>query len=512
MKITLVNPPRSLHNRNEIAPPLGLLRLAGEVHKSDTDVSIVDFNLLYHLRPGLRGDNFYEYAVGLLLAEEADVYGFTSMAVDSHVALHLAKLLKRARPEALTMLGGPHFSSIAEQLLENFPWINFVIKGEGEVAIRDFINVEREVFGHNPRRVLVAPPASHTLTMPPYDLLDLDSYYKVNPLRLLNFEAGRGCRFKCAFCYSPIHYSSFRSFSIEACLEELYQLTRLGARHAFFVEDNFINDPAHAVTFCRELEKARLGLSWNCYVTLPQLSKEVITAMARAGCSAIFTGVDAVGSSSQREYGKRFLREDHELTETLMECIESGIEPTCAFLLSPPSRPCSVDTESTIRTALMARNSGAQVVLNTLTLYNQTKVRTDSSQGIQADETKARLMLDVPELVEKNEYAQINPDLFPFHSRYVSGAEWTSFVSRTHCLFTLFLCYPRTLETLWIEKDISPLDVANDVMSIVGDLSMIEKPLRRDAELTTIICVIEKLTTTRKLQALLESESAALLN
>jgi hypothetical protein len=139
-------------------------------------------------------------------------------------------------------------------------------------------------------------------------------------------------------------------------------------------------------------------------------------------------------------------------------------------------------------------------------------VQTNSALNIQADETKARLMLDVPEMVENNEYARGNPHLFPFHSRYVPSPEWASFISRAHCLFTLFLSYPQTLETLWLEKDISPLDVANEVMSVVGDLSPIKKTLRRDAELATIISIIERLTTTKRSQTLLELESLALLN
>lgn len=512
MKISLINPPRSRYDRSEIAPPLGLLRLAGEVNRADKDVSLVDFNLLYHLRPELAGDKFYECAVALLLDEEADIYGFTSMAVDSHVALHLAKLLKHARPEALIILGGPHFSSIAEQVIENYPWINFVMKGEGEVGFRNFINAQRGTYSSNIQKVLATQPTLHELSPLPYELVDLGAYFTINPRCCLDFEEGRGCRFKCAFCYSPVHYSGVRNFSIDVSIEELHRLTRLGAKHVFFVEDNFINDPAHAITFCHELEKARLNLTWNCYATLPQLSTEVITSMARAGCTSIFAGVDAVGEFSQKAYRKRFLRQDSELRRKIVECVESGIEPTCAFLLSPPSHPCGVDTEATLRAALMSCNSGAQVVLNTLTLYNQTKVQTNAALRMEADETKATLMLDIPEVVEKNEYAQTNPHLFPFHSRYVPGPEWSSFISGAHCLLTLFLCYPQTIETIWLEKDISPLEIASEVKSAVGDLSLIEKPLRRDAELAVIISIIEKLMTTRKMQTLLEVESLALLN
>jgi hypothetical protein len=512
MKITLVNPPRSRYDRSEIAPPLGLLRLAGEVDRDATEVSIVDFNLLYHTRPELAGDKFYEHAVALLLDEKADIYGFTSMAVDSHVALQLAELLKRTRPDILTILGGPHFSSIAEQVLENYPWINFVMKGEGETGFRNFVKNRRESNNPNTQEVLAAQPAPRELPVPPYELVDLDAYFNVNSRRCLNFEEGRGCRFKCAFCYSPVHYRGVRNFSIDASIEELDRLTRLGAKHAFIVEDNFINDPTHALTFCKELENARLGLTWNCYVTLPQLSVEVINAMARAGCTSVFAGVDAVGELSQKAYHKRFLRHGSELRAKIVECVRAGIKPNCAFLLSPPSHPCGADTEDTLRIALMARNSGAHVSLNTLTLYNQTKVQTNAALGIAADDTKARLMLDIPEVVEKNEYARTNPHLFPFHSRYVPGPEWHSFLSGTHCLFTLFLCYPQTLEALWLEKGISPLEIASEVTSAVGDLSLIEKSLRRDAELAVIISVIEKSTTAGKTQTLLEVESLALLN
>lgn len=513
MKVVLVNPPRSLYDRSELCPPLGLLRLAGAARRAGVDASIVDFNLLYHLDRRLQGESFYEAALSLLLEEEADVYGFTSMAVDSHVGLHLAGLVKQAQPDALTVLGGTHFSAIAEAILSAYPWIDFVVKGEGEDVFAELIKERLRGDRCAGPAILRAESRPRELPPPAYDLVDLDSYFSVNPRRCLDFEGGRGCRFKCAFCYSPVHYGGARDFDIEAKISDLGRLKRLGAKHAFFVEDNFLNDPMHAISFCRELEGARLDLTWHCYATFPQLSAEVITWMARAGCTAVFTGIDAVGTVSQHAYRKGFLQRKTVLEQKLTECIESGIVPTCAFLLSPPSHPCGGDFEETLGAALLARVSGAQVRLNTLTLYNGTKSHYDVTASCHYDDVKPRLMLDVPEVVEHNEYARAQPTLFPFHSRYTDAAEWGEFISLAHCLFTLYSCYPDTLESVWGGLNVSPVTVSRRVLDKVGDLLQIEKPFRRDAELAAAIPILEGLTAASPgAQSVLERESCALIS
>jgi hypothetical protein len=513
VKIALVNPPRSLYERGEIAPPLGLLTLAKAAQFEGVEVSLIDFNLLCQVQPELRGESFYENAIDRLLAEGASVYGFTSMAVDSHVALHLARLLKQAQPDVTNVLGGPHFSSIANEVLENYPWIDFVIRGEAETTFGNLIRDLRTKQNSKSRSVVSLGSGKHEGVSPAYDLVNLGLYYNVNPRRSLNFEGGRGCRFKCSFCYSPGHYNGARTFAIDSKIKELSNLVDLGAKHVFFVEDNFLNEPRHAIAFSKELQNAGLDLTWNCYVTLPQLSGEVIAAMAKGGCTGVFAGVDAVGELTQRTLGKRFLRGETALAEKLAECVGAGITPTCAFLLSPPSHPCGGDTEQTLRVALTARNCGAEVRLNTLTLYNQTKLQREFDPSVEVDETKVRLMLDVPKTVERNEYAKANPRLFPFHARYVPSPEWALFVSRIHCLFTLLACYPMTLDYLWSEKDISPVVIANSILVTTGDLVSIEKQRRRDVELLAAINVLEELTTGSKTsQALMENESENLLS
>lgn len=507
MKIVLVNPPKTDFDTSEIAPPLGLLRLAQSARAAGFGTSIVDLNLLYHIDRKLQDPlTFYESAVDQVLAECPDVVGLTSMCVDTHVAIHIARLLKEICPEIKIVVGGTHFSSIADRVFEEFPWIDFVVAGEGEGPIREIpqlLTIEKK------GKVVRGTPYDDTNAIDlPFDLLDLEQYFSINPRRCLDFESGRGCRFKCAFCYSPAFYEEFRQFDIDGTIAGLERAAGLGFANVFFVEDNFLNDPVRAINFCREFTTARLNLKWQAYATFPQLTSAVISEMGIAGCTALFMGIDAVGKVSRRMHKKSFVRDLQVLRKRIQECVDNGLIPTCAFLLSPPSYPGGGDIDETLIFALAARNAGAQVRLNTLTLYNQTGTFKANASIPAYDEIKVRLMLDVPDVVEKNFYALENPQLFPFHSRYVEAGEWHNFLLIAHFLYTLMEVFPKTLEYLWENENISPLHVAKRMSDIMEPLLDIQKTARRDAEILAAIQVLEALAVgSYGVQALLESES-----
>jgi hypothetical protein len=489
MKVVLVNPPRSDSDTSELAPPLGLLRLAATARELDCETSIVDLNLLWHLDTALRQD-FYEQAVNLLLRENGDLYGFTSMAVDSHVGIQLASQLKEIRPETKIVLGGPHFSSIANEIKARFNWVEEIVIGEGEEKLSRIIahlrgneTLEELTCGDQEPQI-----KEFNTAFPAYELVDLSSYFHVNPRHTFDHEGGRGCVFKCAFCYSPFHFPNVRSFRIEQRLSEINALVKLGAKHLFFVEDNFLNDPATATLFCRELAACRVDLEWSCYATLPLLTDEIIQEMAASGCCSVFCGIDAVGWTSQHAYRKKFVKDLDSLLHKIRQCAAVGIVPTCAFLLAPPSHPCGKDFEQTIALALAVRNAGAHVRLNTLTLYNQTPAEAANASGISVNTTKVKLLLDVPAVVEDNPYANSMPSLFPFHSTYVGRFEWETFLQRVHCLFTLLFAVPGELGQLAKNRDFNFAKFADSLLVDVGSLFSIQKPDRRYEELNAFRC------------------------
>jgi len=486
MNLALVNPPKTAFDLEELAPPLGLLKLAAIAFQLGATVSVEDFNLLWHLDEELRA-SFYERAVSRLLALDADVYAFTSMAVDSHVALELGRRIKLAQPAARIWVGGAHFSSIATFIDERFPWVDKVFRGEAEAA---FANALRDHFGLDGH----LPEGSDGTISPLYDAVPLPAYFHLNPRRVVDLEAGRGCRFKCAFCYSPGHYAPPRDFGPDAVLKELLAASAIGARHAWFVEDNFLNFPDRARRLCGALAEAKLGMTWSCYATFPQLTPPMILAMARAGCTEVFTGVDAIGHAAQRAFRKAFVKSDAMLQRTISLLNDSGIRPTCAFLLCPPSLPGGENFEETVWAAVGAQAAGAQVLLNPLTLYPGTPAWGTSRNRATADDALAKIMIDVPEIVSTNPLARESPDMFPFHSRYVAEEEWRSFLAVSHCLLTLVWSYPRTLEALRDQDGISAAGLARRVLGGIDDWSEIPNYERRPHEVQVGRAVIEEMT------------------
>jgi hypothetical protein len=421
------------------------------------------------------------------------------MCVDSHVSLELARRLKPWNVS--TVFGGTHFSAIAEELASRFPWVDYVVGGEGEAPFERLLSTLKS--GQRPPTRIIragrgallsldSPVEVSALEHPAYDLVDLDVYFALNPRRLVDVETGRGCRFKCSFCYSPGHYLAARDFDIPAALEELSYLGGLGAQRLALTDDNFLNFPDRAMEICAAIRSNRLSLRWQCYATFPQITEHLADRMALAGCDRIFCGIDAVGQNAQRALRKAFLPPAQRFEYRLEMLREHGIVPTCAFLLCPPSHPAGRDLEATIRAALTARLHGAKVRLNVLTLYNGTPAMEAYSGSLEWDEMKAQILLDVPSVVEQNPLARELPHLFPFHCRYAPRTEWHSFIELSHCLSSLLDTYPRTLDRLW-DRGISPIDVGCRSLASVGDLCQVEKMVRREEEQAAAYSILEAL-------------------
>lgn len=516
MKIVLVNPPNNYEDTYELAPPLGLLSLAAAVAAESVDVAVLDFNLQSIADHSFVDYGFYEKAVDAIAAEEPDVVGFTSMVVNSHVALELARRVRAADREVVTILGGTHFSAIAEEVLALYDWVDFVVTGEAEIPLRELLATLRRrdrraeppagVAYRDGDRIAVSHrmrPFGHAdeLPRPAYELVDLRPYFALNPDRVIDYEPGRGCVYKCSFCYSPVHYGpGVQAKTADRIVADMRHLQDLGARHLFFVQDNFLNNARMAKEICAAIAEAGLSLTWNCYTTLPQMTADVLAALGRAGCVNAFTGVDAVNEECQREYLKRFYRGWEALERTLRTSVDHGVTPTCAFLVENPSAGVE-RVDRTLATALFARCCGAGVRLNTLTLYNGTpSAAAMRGQPLTYSELKPRLLLDCPPLVEVNDFARDRPDLFPFHSTFLSEDVWTRFATGMHIAYTLLHSFPMTLYR-WVTEDGGSLWTMIDRLAATDDLFAVPPGERRPLERSLFIRWFEQQARMQRLTA-----------
>lgn len=502
MRLVLVNPPSCFRDVTDLAPPLGLLTLATVAEQlAGWETNVLDFNL--DMAAGSspsQVEDFYDWAVPRISALGPDAVGFTSMCLESHVALELAGRVKAQLPGVVTIFGGSHFGSIAEELLVNFPAVDYVIRGEAERALAHLLRsiasgAEREhdclpsvVFG---RKTTAGVPFQGSRYLgevdldaqpfPDFTLINLEAYFSLNPRRLLLYEAGRGCIFNCSFCYSPNHHGrGFRDRSPSRILEDLVKLAELGASHVFFVQDNFINSPEWALAICDLIAREDLPFTWSCYATLPQLNSRLIESLSKAKCTGIFFGLDAIDASAQSRLGKHFVRDWETSIDKLRCCINAGILPTCAFILEPISGSGS---DAVMRAALDCRNLGCDVHINTLVVYNQTEINRreqQSESGLFYSTLKAELLLDTSAVVAANPLAEKLPDLFPYHVGCGEPINWEKFVVGAFVLHSVVYAFPKSFE-VWLDEGGSTEDLVARIDKQMIDALRGSNPLVRRA-------------------------------
>ena len=157
--------------------------------------------------------------------------------------LEICKTVKE-KTGATIILGGPEVSYRAKNVLRDYPFIDFVLCGEGEETYPELINAlinnksYEEVDGLSYRdnsRIICTPEKEYSGTpVNPY----CNEFFKNLNNRISYMEASRGCPYRCAFCLSG-RCSTLRYFDFEQTKEKILSLASSGTKTIKFVDRTF---------------------------------------------------------------------------------------------------------------------------------------------------------------------------------------------------------------------------------------------------------------------------------
>ena len=153
-----------------------------------------------------------------------DIIGFGALTPNIRRAIAWAKYAKEQGK--ITVMGGPH-ASVDQGIFLDSGHFDYVIKGECEETFPQFVKaIESDqdselekvpgLAGVRDGHVWVdneAPPLIKKLDdlpLPARHLLPMDSYFQVNPEKLVYIFTTRGCPFKCIFCQKELTGRGFR--------------------------------------------------------------------------------------------------------------------------------------------------------------------------------------------------------------------------------------------------------------------------------------------------------------
>lgn len=201
-----------------------------------------------------------DHVLRRIIEEEADVVAFSCYIWNVEQTLRLVSDLKKVRPDAFIILGGPEVSYGTFELMERNPAVDCVVRGEGETAfpacIRGLMgngapNGRHEILGAiNGLTIRRGDEIDATSPSVPIGNLDMiPSPFAAGLVDLQKplayYETSRGCPFSCAFCMSSLE-EGVRSFSMERIKGDLDILLEKRARVIKFVDRTFNYDAARA--------------------------------------------------------------------------------------------------------------------------------------------------------------------------------------------------------------------------------------------------------------------------
>ncbi|HZM00636.1 MAG TPA: radical SAM protein [Planctomycetota bacterium] len=337
-RVLLMFPPTRLGKEllPRLMPPLGISHLAAVI-RDDYEVRLLDangtdFEHVVELPRGFRRHGMAYADIRKVIEEwRPDFVGMTCLFSSVWpVIRELCQMIKDVDPTIHTAAGGCHPTFLTRRCMDEAPELDFIVKGEGEYALRDLLAtinaggdlrlVDGLAFrdgaagggaAGGDARVFVNEkvgyiPDLDALPYPARDLLDLDLYsggmhhgISETHRKVAVMYSSRGCAAKCIFCSSVEFWGhEYRHRSPESLLDEMqYLVDTYGIQEIQFEDDNLTQNKRRARLIFEGMIARGLHekLVWNTPngIALWALDVELLRLAQKAGCYQLTLAIES---------------------------------------------------------------------------------------------------------------------------------------------------------------------------------------------------------------------------
>lgn len=383
MRIILINPPPffsdgSFNPVQNYYPPLGLLYIAAVLEKAGYKVSICDASINKMNFEQIRNELHMGY----------DIIGIMTFTGTRESAYLCASIAKEENREATVVLGGPHVTFLAEVTLRELPFVDVVVRGEGELTFLELVQRistsrgyedirgisfknENGVPCSNPNREAIDNLDS--LPLPARHLVPMSKYFKASLWHEHHLKrpattiiTSRGCPGNCIFCSSPTMWSKrVRRRTPQSVIKEIKHLYKeYGVNDLFFMDDTFTINKKWVMKFCDELIQSKVGTSWRCLGRVDTVDCDLLATMKKAGCYHINYGIESGSQKTHKTIRKGITVE--QAAEAIKLTKEAGLFVGADFIIGFPDET-EEDMEQTL--LFMKRNPVDNFALNVPWLF-----------------------------------------------------------------------------------------------------------------------------------------------
>ena len=325
MRVLFIEPPKRFWflMGEYLPPPLGILELAAYLEREVADLEIAVLDCQAESMDWADLEN-------RIRSFDPDIVASSGLATcNAYVVARTLALAKQVKPEAVTVAGGQHFTSTAQESLEQYPEIDVVVRGEGERSLASLVsalskrahlsNVEGISFRsegevvHTPTQPLIRD--LDTLPFPGYRYVrHVMNRYHFSMMAGRNavysiVEGARGCPHRCTFCTQWRHWGGvWRRKSPAKIADDMELLFReYNSRFIWLADDNFILGEQASI-LCDEISRRGLAdeIMWFVQARCDDVvdNRELLPKIRRAGLRWMLLGAESHSRNVLQSFNK----------------------------------------------------------------------------------------------------------------------------------------------------------------------------------------------------------------
>ena len=356
MKILIINPPyhvpiiregrcQLLQNlRKNSIPQMTLAYLAGVLGKAGHILKVYDC-----IASNINSDDIF-VEMDKLTPELAFI-NTTTPSINEDILF--IKKLKKRYPNCFTVVFGTHVTVFHQEVMNENPYIDCVIRHEPELTALELASVlengripDKGILGCTIRingKIVISQNREYnsdldTLGFPAWEYFPRSKYiHPVFNKPYLIVNTSRGCVHNCIFCVANILYGKkVRYRSVASIIDELenHIIGKFGVRYIWMYADDFTISCKYVKELCQAIIDNKIKIKWWTNTRVDQQDVEMFRLMKEAGCFMLSIGGESGNADILRKIKKGTNPQDIKNTVRILRKI--GINSVVYFLLGLP--------------------------------------------------------------------------------------------------------------------------------------------------------------------------------
>ena len=221
-----------------------------------------------------------------IMAVPAQVYGFSVHIWNKSFVFKLIRMLRKLRPQAAIVIGGPEVAFDAERIFAELPQADYIVQGEGELVFSELLQclvgggaVPKHIAYREGEQVNLNGGITviDDMSLLPFPYPDLEKMLAEH--KIVYYECTRGCPFNCAYCLSGIS-RSVRKRPLELVLRDLDRFIAAGVPLVKFVDRTYNLDEKYFLPMMEHLAQADTNATFHFEIKADILSERVMDFLA----------------------------------------------------------------------------------------------------------------------------------------------------------------------------------------------------------------------------------------